>query len=255
MPEEGASDVLDELRTYIREARTVTVLTGAGVSTDSGIPDYRGPQGVWTKDPAAERLSTPQDYLADPDVRIAAWRRRLDHPMWKAEPNAGHRALADLERAGRVGTIVTQNIDGLHQKAGSRSVIEIHGTAWEAECLSCSWRGPMLETLERVRAGEPDPPCEVCGGILKSATISFGQPLRADVLAAAERAATACELFMAVGTSLQVWPAAGLCEVAISAGARLAIVNAAATPYDGKATVVLREPIGTVLPRLADEYR
>jgi NAD-dependent deacetylase len=232
-------------------ARSVTVLTGAGISTDSGIPDFRGPSGVWTLNPEAERRSTLHDYVADPAVRRESWQHRLDNPIWTAEPNAGHRALAELEADGPVRAIVTQNIDGLHQKAGSRNVIEVHGTAWDAECLSCGNRLPMADVLERVRAGDPDPRCLECGGIQKSATISFGQSLDIDVLAAADRAALSCDLFLTVGTSLTVNPAAGLCDRARHAGAALVVINAQPTPYDEVADEVIREPIGDVLPSLA----
>ncbi len=231
---------------------SVTVLTGAGISTDSGIPDFRGPQGVWTRDPAAEALSTLGAYLADPDVRRRAWLARRDNPAWHATPNAGHRALVDLERAGRLRAIVTQNIDELHQRAGSspEKVIEIHGTMFAVECLSCQAHTPMREVLDRVDAGEPDPPCAVCGGIQKAATISFGQSLRPEVLHAAVAAARGCDLFVAVGSSLTVHPAAGLCLEAVNAGARLAILNAEPTPYDAYADLVLNEPVSTALPRL-----
>lgn len=233
-------------------AGRVTVLTGAGISTESGIPDFRGPQGVWTRNPAAQSLFTLQSYLADQQVRELAWHNRLEHPAWHAQPNDGHRALVDLERAGRLRAIVTQNIDGLHQRAGSSSarVIEIHGTLYDVECLGCARRTPMRENLDRVEAGEPDPRCLVCGEIQKAATISFGQSLRPEVLRAARRAAQDCDLMLAVGTTLQVHPAAGLVDVAVAAGARLVIVNRDPTPYDGAASAVLRDPIGEALPRL-----
>ncbi len=240
---------------WVREAASVTVLTGAGISTDSGIPDFRGPQGVWTKDPQAAAMSTIDVYVADPDVRRRTWRSRRDHPAWGAEPNAGHRALVDLERAGRLRAIITQNIDGLHQRAGSdpELVIEVHGTMHDAECLSCGLRTPMPEVLTRVDLGEEDPPCLACGGIQKSATISFGQALKAEVFAAAERAARSCEVFLAIGSSLGVQPAAGLCVDAVEAGARLVIVNAQETPYDRLADAIVREPIGQALPTLVSE--
>ncbi|GLY91673.1 SIR2 family NAD-dependent protein deacylase [Actinoallomurus iriomotensis] len=240
---------------WLRNAGAVTVLTGAGISTESGIPDFRGPQGVWTKDPQAAAMSTIDVYLADPAVRRRAWRSRRDHPAWGAEPNAGHRALVDLERTGRLRAIVTQNIDGLHQKAGSDPdlVIEVHGTMLEAECLGCGRRTPMPEVLARVDQGEEDPPCAECGGIQKSATISFGQALKPDVFAAAERAARGCDLFLAVGSSLGVQPAAGLCMEAVESGARLVIINAQETPYDRLADAIVREPIGTVLPTLVSD--
>ena len=242
----------DEVRSWLGEAARVTVLTGAGISTESGIPDFRGPQGVWTRNPAAQQLFTLQNYVADPEVRRLAWGNRRDHPAWTAEPNAGHRALVTLERSGRLRAIVTQNIDGLHQRAGSTParVIEIHGTLYDVECLDCGARTTMRENLDRVDGGEPDPPCLACGGIQKAATISFGQALRPEVLRAATEAAADCDVLLAVGTTLQVHPAAGLAEVAVRAGARLVIVNRDPTPYDALASAVLRDPIGTVLPRL-----
>lgn len=232
---------------------TVVVLTGAGISTDSGIPDFRGPNGVWTRDPKAERLSTLSAYVSDPEVRARSWQQRLEHPAWTAQPNAGHRALAELQRTGPVRTIITQNIDGLHQRAGATEVIEVHGTLHDTVCLSCSDRRPMPETLARVRAGEEDPPCAVCGGILKSATISFGQSLDEEVWAAAQRAAVGCDVFLAVGTSLSVYPVAGLCDLALAAGARLVIVNAQPTPYDEVAALVINESIADALAGIGSE--
>ena len=238
---------------WIADAERITVLTGAGISTDSGIPDYRGPNGVWTKNPEAERMSTLQDYIADPEVRRRSWQARKNHTAWTAEPNAGHRALVDLEKTGRMVALVTQNVDGLHQRAGSTNVIEVHGTIWWAECLTCMVRTPMADELARVSDDEPDPACRQCGGILKSATISFGQRLDNDVLDAAARAAASCDLFLAIGSSLSVRPAAGLCDVAAESGARLVVINAEPTPYDGIADAVLRDPISEILPELVKE--
>ena len=245
-------DDLERVRALVHEASAVTVLTGAGISTDSGIPDFRGPNGVWTKNPTAERMSDLSTYLAEPDVRRRAWQSRRTHPAWTAEPNDGHRALVALERAGRLRALVTQNIDGLHQRAGSspEKVIEVHGTIWWVQCMTCEVRTPMAETLARVDAGEEDPACLLCGGILKSATISFGQRLDNDVLDAAAAAAYECDLFLAIGSSLTVRPAAGLCDVAVEAGATLVVINAQPTPYDDLATTVLRGPIGEILPAL-----
>ncbi|MBV8463182.1 MAG: Sir2 family NAD-dependent protein deacetylase [Acidimicrobiales bacterium] len=228
----------------------VVVLTGAGISTDSGIPDFRGPQGVWTKDPEAERLSTLDVYLREPEVRRRAWRNRLESPTWSARPNAGHHALVALEAGGRLDTLVTQNIDGLHQVAGNDPgrIVEIHGTMRDVVCMSCGDRGPTEPTLDRVRAGEEDPDCRRCGGILKSATISFGQSLVAADLERAEAAAAGCEVLLAVGTSLAVYPAAGLVPVAAERGAAIVIVNAEPTPYDRLADAVVREPISRSLP-------
>jgi NAD-dependent deacetylase len=232
------------------EAKRIAVLSGAGVSTESGIPDFRGPNGLWTRDPSAERMSTFTDYRDDPEVRRRSWQSRLAHPAWTAAPNAAHQALVSLERSGRLVALVTQNIDGLHQQAGSTSVLELHGTMHETVCLTCADRRPMRAALDRVAAGEEDPPCEVCGGILKSATISFGQPLDTDVLMAARDAVLSCDLMLAVGSSLSVQPAAGLVGLAAQAGATVVICNASETPYDNLATVVLRGPLGEVLPAL-----
>jgi len=242
----------EQVRQWLADAARVTVLTGAGISTDSGIPDYRGPNGVWTKNPQAQRMSTLQDYVADPEVRRRAWQSRKAHPAWTADANDAHRALVDLEKTGRLTALITQNIDELHQRAGSSrdKVIELHGTIWWAECLSCGVRSPMADELARVSDDEPDPACTLCGGILKSATISFGQPLDPKVLRAAWRAAHECDLFVAIGSSLTVQPAAGLCEVAVEAGARFVVINAEPTPYDGIADAVLRDPIGDILPGL-----
>jgi NAD-dependent deacetylase len=230
------------------------VLTGAGISTDSGIPDFRGPNGLWTRDPEAAKLFTFDRYVADPDVRRRAWRTRRDHGAWTARPNAGHRALVDLERAGRLHAIVTQNIDGLHQRAGSapERVIEVHGTIHEVLCLSCDDRTPMGRILRRVEAGEEDPPCARCGGILKSATISFGQMLDPATLRRATTSVAESDLLIAIGTSLRVYPAAGLVDLALGAGAEVAIVNAEPTPYDDEAHVVVHDPIGEVLPALVE---
>src|SRR5713101_4256763 len=194
------------VRAWIDGARRIVVLTGAGISTDSGIPDFRGPQGLWTKNPEAEKMSTIQHYIADPDVRKRAWRDRQGSPAWHARPNEGHRALVALERRGTLATLITQNIDGLHQMAGSSPdrVVEIHGTMREVVCLSCDERAPMERALARVRAGEEDPACRTCGGILKSATISFGQALVQVDLFRAQRAAAQCDLMLAVGTKLSV---------------------------------------------------
>jgi len=244
--------LLSTVRSWIEAARRLVVLTGAGISTESGIPDFRGPQGVWTRNPEAEKQSTIQHYVADPEVRRRAWRSRLDSPAWAAQPNAGHRALVTLERRGKLDTLITQNIDGLHQAAGSspERVVEVHGTMREVVCLACGERAAMERALARVRAGEEDPPCRTCGGILKSATISFGQSLVAADIARAERAARQCDLLLAVGTKLSVWPVAGVVPVAKDAGARVVILNAEPTDMDGLADAVLRGAIGEVLPRL-----
>ncbi|HMH16710.1 MAG TPA: Sir2 family NAD-dependent protein deacetylase [Burkholderiales bacterium] len=238
-------------RAWVEEAKRIVVLTGAGISTESGIPDFRGPQGVWTRDPEAEKLSNIHFYVVDPEVRRKSWQSRLTHPAWTAQPNAGHAAIVELERRGKLHALITQNIDGLHQKAGSsQGVVEVHGTVHGVVCLSCGWKGPMQDALDRVRSGESDPPCEHCGGILKSDTISFGQALVPELIERAMRVAAEADLFISVGTSLQVYPIAGTVPVAKNAGARVVIVNAQATPFDGIADAVLRGPIGEILPRI-----
>jgi NAD-dependent deacetylase len=233
-------------------AQKIVALTGAGISTDSGIPDFRGPQGVWTKDPAAQRSSNIADYVADAEVRRRVWQMRLASPAWTAKPNPGHLALVDLERQGRLHTLVTQNIDGLHQRAGNdpERVVELHGTMRDVACLACGERGPMGPVLDRLRAGEDDPHCLRCGGLLKSATISFGQSLVAADLRRAERAALECDLLLAVGSTLTVSPACNLVDVAVAGGAPVIVVNAQPTPYDRVAAAVVREPISDILPAL-----
>lgn len=233
----------------------ITVLTGAGISTDSGIPDFRGPQGMWTRDPAAERLFTIDTYLADADVRRRSWVARRANPAWGAEPNAGHLALVELERRGALRALATQNIDRLHQKAGSSPdlVLELHGNMVEAVCWSCGARSLTADALARLDEGEDDPACRQCGGILKTATVMFGQSLDAAVLQAAVDAAGTCDVFVAIGSTLQVQPAAGLCGVAVRAGAQLIVVNGGETGYDHLAHRIIRDPISEALPALVDE--
>ncbi|MET9118656.1 Sir2 family NAD-dependent protein deacetylase [Streptomyces longwoodensis] len=233
----------------------VALLSGAGISTDSGIPDYRGPGGLWRRDPEAEKLVTHSFYMADPDIRRRAWLMRRDAGALGAEPNAAHRAVAELERSGVPVRVLTQNVDGLHQLAGmpARKVLELHGSARSVVCTRCHARGSMRDALARVEAGEDDPPCLECGGVLKPATVMFGERLDPVVLGEAVAITKACQVFLAVGTSLQVEPAAGLARVAVDHGARLIVVNAEPTPYDDLADEVVREPIGTALPRLLRE--
>jgi NAD-dependent deacetylase len=237
---------------HIAASARVVVLTGAGISTDSGIPDFRGPRGLWTLNPKAERMSDIRHYVADSEVRRLAWQSRLAHPAWTAEPNAGHRALVALERLGKLRALITQNIDGLHQRAGSSPalVIEVHGTIHRAVCLACDQRLPMPLVLERVRAGEEDPPCERCGGILKSDTISFGQSLVPAVVEGATRAAAEADCLIAIGTSLQVYPIAAAVPAAKAAGAAVIIVNGERTAFDQDADVTLSGSISDLLPAL-----
>ena len=228
------------------------MLAGAGISTDSGIADFRGPNGLWTTNPEAEKLSTLDHYVSDPEVRRRAWRARFDNPMWHAQPNSGHRAIAELERRGKLVAVITQNVDGLHHVAGNSpsKVIEVHGSVREVVCLLCSDRFPMDDMLPRLQAGDDDPHCRLCGGILKSATISFGQNLVPEVIDAAFDAAANCDLFVAVGTTLQVYPVAQCLPHAKASGAHTVIVNAEPTALDDVADVVLRGRIGDLLPEL-----
>src|SRR5215468_3128996 len=249
----GSDDELvGRARDWIRAAKRITVLTGAEISTDSGIPDFRGPQGVWTKNPGAEKMATLQHYVADPEVRKRAWKSRLETFGRQLEPNRGHRALVELERRGTLHTLITQNVDGLHLAAGTSAdkLVEIHGTVRDVVCLDCGERAPMERAMARVRAGEDDPACRSCGGILKSATISFGQGLVQEDLLRAERAANECDLMLAIGTTLSVYPIAAVVPVAKRAGARVVIVNAEPTEMDEIADAVLRGSISEILPRL-----
>jgi NAD-dependent deacetylase len=236
----------------IDEAQDVVVLTGAGISTDSGIPDFRGPNGIWTKDPDAEKQADIRYYVADPEIRRRSWQRRLE---WATrarglEPNPGHRAIVDLEQAGRIHTLVTQNIDGLHHAAGSdpELIVEVHGTMREVVCLGCDERGPVESTLDRVRAGAEDPSCLSCGGLLKSATVSFGQSLHQADLDRADRAARECDLLLVVGSSLGVHPICEMVPLARGCGADVVIVNGETTAYDDLADVIVRGSISDVLP-------
>lgn len=250
--EAAAPSVHDSAKAAARlvdEADWVVVLTGAGISTDSRIPDFRGPQGVWTKNPAAEKSATLQHYVAEPEVRRQAWRVRLDSPMWAAEPNPGHRALLRLERRRKLHTLVTQNVDGLHHAAGSdpARIVEVHGTAREVACLHCDYRDPMQVALDRVRLGEEDPDCPHCGGILKSATVSFGQNLVPEDIRRANDAAVACDLLLAVGSTLAVFPVARMVPLAKQTGASVVILNGEATEMDHLADVVVRGSISELL--------
>ena len=253
--EDEEDEELRTVRDWLANAKRIAILTGAGISTDSGIPDFRGPQGLWTKNPEAEKMATLQVYMADPRARKRSWRWRLETQQNKREPNAGHTALVSLERGGRLHTLVTQNVDGLHQAAGSDPalVVEIHGTLQEVECLSCMERSPMSRTLDRVIAGEEDPECRSCGGILKSATISFGQGLVARDLQRADSAAQECDLLLAIGTTLAVYPIAAMVPTARESGARIVIINGEPTEMDSIAHAVLTGSISHILPRIIQD--
>ncbi|MEA3194267.1 MAG: NAD-dependent deacetylase [Betaproteobacteria bacterium] len=249
--------MIEQVRNWIDDAQRVVVLSGAGISTDSGIPDFRGPQGLWTKNPLAEKMSNINYYLADPEVRKLSWQNRLSSPAWTAKANAGHLALVELEKRQKLHALITQNIDELHQLAGNspEKVIEVHGTMRRVMCMGCGMRAPMQKALDRVRAGEEDPHCVDCGGILKSDTISFGQQLVPQVIDRAMQVAGEADFFLAVGTSLQVYPVAGAVDIARSAGAKVVIVNAQPTPYDSVADAVFPGSISEVLSELVRPVR
>ena len=252
---EDLEAALETVRGWIDDAQRIVVLTGAGISTDSGIPDFRGPNGIWTKNPEAERDATLQNYMGNPEARKRSWQSFLDPEGmggWNVEPNQGHHALVTLEERGKLHALLTQNVDGLHQAAGTSGdlVVEIHGTLKEVVCMECDERAPMERALARVRAGEEDPACRTCGGILKSATISFGQNLVPEDLMRAERVSEGCDLLLAIGTSLAVYPIAGVVPIAANAGARIVILNAEPTEMDDLAHAILRGSISELLPRI-----
>lgn len=254
----GASDLLideqiERARDLVDGSSHIVVLTGAGISTDSGLPDFRGPNGLWTKNPEAEKASTISNYVNEPSVRKANWTLRAEGRLWaNVAPNDGHRALLPLQERAVLHTLVTQNVDELHQESGIEPdlVVEIHGTTRKAGCLSCDYLTTMEEVLDRVRAGEEDPDCPRCSGIIKSATISFGQSLVAADLHRAQIAADEADLLLAIGSTLTVNPIASIVPRAVRNGARLIIVNAEATPFDELADAVVRGSISDVLPRI-----
>lgn len=252
---------VEAARQRLQEARAVFVLTGAGISTDSGIPDFRGPEGLWTKNPEAEMLSQYSVWMSDSDVRRAAWRGRVEKALWDAEPNEGHRALNRLVERTALRGLVTQNIDRLHHAAGTppELIIEIHGNLFESVCQSCGERHDIELELDRVRAGDDDPHCfrdsngQICGGVLKSATISFGQALVEEDLARAQHMAEECDVMLCVGSTLGVYPAAGLVPLATRHGASLIIVNGEPTSFDEWADIVIHEDITSTLTALLSE--
>jgi NAD-dependent deacetylase len=243
----------EQVAEMVASARRITVITGAGVSTDSGIPDFRGPNGLWTKNPAAEKTATIDYYIGDPEVRRVAWEGRVANlGRRRPEPNLGHRTLFRLEEQDRLRALVTQNVDGLHLDVGHSpdKVIEVHGSWRETVCWTCSDRRPMSEAVQRVQDGEPDPPCLLCGGILKSATILFGESLVPHVIQAAMDAAEDCDLLLAVGTTLAVGPANNVVPRARNAGAKVVILNGEPTSMDRYAHALVVGSIGEWLPRL-----
>lgn len=252
---------MPDLLSLLADSSRVVAFTGAGVSTESGIPDFRSPGGVWTRfDPLDFTFSR---YVDHADVRARSWQMRREFFETPATPNPAHVALARLEEAGRSLGVVTQNIDGLHQDAGSKRVIELHGTAREVMCIGhspvagvpegCGFRAPYTWALERVDAGDPDPLCPHCGGLVKSATVSFEQVLFPGVVEEAYSLVARADLLVATGSSLQVYPAAGLPEAAVAHGAKLVIINIEPTPLDDLAALVIHDRAGEVLGPAVDE--
>ena len=248
---------LERAKDLIVQASKITVLTGAGISTDSGIPDFRGPNGIWTKNPEAEKASNIHYYRADPEIRKRNWALRSSGELWpNVAPNEGHSALVHLEKRGLLQMLVTQNVDGLHQMAGNdpKRVVEIHGTVKEAMCLECDWRDDIEVVLQRVREGDADPHCS-CGGLLKSATVSFGQNLFPGDIDRMFDASLSCDLLLAVGTSLQVFPVAEMVPTAVNNGAKTVIVNGESTVMDHLAEIVVNGEISKVLPQIVSLYK
>lgn len=241
------------LARLIAAARRLVVFTGAGVSTESGIPDFRSPGGLWDR----YRPITYQEFLSDPAARAEAWRRGLEtyRVVAAAQPNPAHLAIVELERLGKLDCLITQNVDGLHQRAGSSRVVELHGNSHRVRCLDCAAEFERMAVHARVEAGEATPDCSFCGGVLKSATVSFGEPLPAEAFWTAERHTRTCDAFLVVGSSLVVHPAASLPALAVRSGARLAIVNVGETPLDPLAEVLVREPAGRALPQAVELVR
>ena len=248
------SNEITEAAQLVTEAKQVLVLTGAGISTDSGIPDFRGPDGVWTKHPEAEKASHIDYYVSDPEIRKNNWKLRASGELWpNIEPNSGHIALLELEKEDKLHTLVTQNVDGLHHAAGTNpeKIVEVHGNVHEAVCLSCEWRDSIDPVLQRVREGEEDPRCD-CGGLIKAATILFGQSLIPEDLKKMSDALDACDLLLTVGTSLQVFPVASVVEGAVMRDIKVVIVNGEPTGMDIYADVVVLGSISEVLPPIVN---
>ena len=245
----------DQFVDLFARAERPVIFTGAGVSTESGIPDFRSPGGVWDRYAPIDF----RDFMADPEMRRETWRRALHtYPVVaSAEPNPAHLGIAELERLGKLACLITQNIDGLHTKAGSspERIVELHGNAHGVRCLGCGERYERTAVHARVEAGEEEPPCLRCGGILKPTTVSFGESLPVEAVERAERASRACDLFVVVGSSLVVYPAAGFPELALRGGADLVIVNATETHLDPYAALVLREKAGVIFSALLERLR
>ena len=246
--EEQLQDAIE----LIQPSRRIVALTGAGISTESGIPDFRSPGSTWLQQPPVSY----QDFISKPEARQKYWqtRRTLSGQVGQAKPNEAHYALAKLERMGMLLGIITQNFDGLHQDAGNQPgrIVELHGTSREAACTLCDARSSMQELQQRIDAGEIDPTCPLCGGYMKTATILFGQRVPSAVLTRAREMVNDCDLFLVIGSSLQVTPAATLPRLALAKDAPLIIINLQPTPLDDYADVILREKAGVALPPIVN---
>jgi NAD-dependent deacetylase len=242
-------DDIELLRELIGSAKRIVAFTGAGISTESGIPDFRSPGGIWTR----YKPIYFDDFMASDEMRRESWRRKFatDETMLKAEPNAGHRALAKLVEQGRMSAIITQNVDGLHQRSGvpDSKVIELHGNSTYASCLDCGHRHE-LDPIRRAFLGSGKLPlCAKCDGIVKTATISFGQAMPEIPMARAQDETMSCDLFIVLGSSLVVYPAAGFPQIAKRKGAKLVILNRDPTDQDDDADVVIHAEIGPTMSR------
>ncbi len=237
----------------VEKSSCAVAFTGAGISTESGLTDFRSPGGLWDR----YRMVTYQEFLASHEARIEYWqmRRELIPDLLRARPNAAHRALAELETLGKLRAVITQNIDGLHQDAGNSKVIELHGTNRSAACLDCGKSWPIETIQQRLEAGDLDPRCDACGGLVKPETVSFGQAMPEAAMAQAYAWAEKCDLCFMIGSSLEVQPAASVPLVAYEAGASLIFINRTETPFDRIATIRFRENAGQVLECLVDSLR
>ncbi|MFC1979244.1 NAD-dependent deacetylase, partial [Chloroflexota bacterium] len=240
------------LADLIVNSNRIVVFTGAGISTESGLRDFRGPNGIWTKseNPTA---ATFQKFLIDPEVRKRHWARYGSGEFQgNVKPNRAHHAITELEKMGKLNCVITQNIDGLHQKAGNNpdNVIELHGTVTKAKCLECGRSYPIEEMRPRLEAGEESPNCLECGGLMKVATISFGQAMPVEETQEAQQRSAECDLCIVIGSTLVVYPAAHMPEIALNAGAMLAIINIGDTPLDDVAHVRISEKAGDVMGKV-----
>ncbi len=244
---------LHDAAELMQQAQRIVVLTGAGISTESGIPDFRSPGSPWEKNPP----TSYRDFLEKPEARQCYWQTRsnLSTQVRMAQPNAAHRALVELERKGKLSGIITQNFDGLHQDAGNNPehIVELHGTSRFAGCTLCGKRSSMDVLQQRIDAGEVDPRCDECGGLLKPATILFGQRVPDAELARAKQLTEACDLFLVVGSSLKVIPAATLPRLALNRNVPLILINLQPTTLDAAADVVISEKAGVVLPAIVEQ--